>query len=83
MGLQRHRPTEQLTLSLSLSLCESSTEVCSRGCPGGLGSAPVRTGCEGGVAACIVGIPAAPSAQGSEHLRYGRHRRYAAMRILF
>ena len=66
MRLQRLRPTGQLTLLLSLSICGSCTEVCSWGCPGGLGSAPVRTVCEGGVAACIVGILVAPSAQGGE-----------------
>jgi len=36
--------------------CGSSTGVCSWGCPGGLGSAPVRNGCGGGSAARILWI---------------------------
>ena len=36
---------------ISTSACGSSTGVCSWGCPGGLGLAPVRAGCGGGAAA--------------------------------
>ena len=36
---------------ISTSACGSSTGVCSRGCPGGLGLSPVRAGCGGGAAA--------------------------------
>ena len=42
--------------------------------PGGLGSAPVRTGCGSGRAACVMGTLAALHAQeagGHEHMRYG------------
>ena len=34
--------------------------------PGGLGSAPVRTGCGSGMAACVMGTLAALHAQGSQ-----------------
>ena len=48
------------------STCGSSTGVCSWGCPGGLGSAPVRTRCGGGMATWIAGTLAAPGVQGSQ-----------------
>ena len=38
------------------------------GCPGGLGSAPVRARCGGGAAAWVAGILAAPGTQGSWQL---------------
>ena len=41
---------------ISTSACGSSTGVCSWGCPGGLGSAPVRARCGGGAAAWVAGI---------------------------
>ena len=44
--------------------CGSSAGVCSRGCPGGLGSAPVKARCGGGAAAWVTGVPAAPGTQG-------------------
>ena len=50
---------------ISSSACGLSTRVCSRGCPGGLGSAPVRARCGGGAAAWVVGVLAAPGTQGS------------------
>jgi len=39
----------------STSVCGSSTGVCSWGCPGGLGFAPVRVKCGGGAAAWVAG----------------------------
>ena len=42
------------------SACGSSIRVCSWGCPGGLGFAPVRARCGGGVAACVPGVLATP-----------------------
>jgi len=39
--------------------------VCSWGCPGGLGFAPVRARCGRGAAACVAGFLAAPGTQGS------------------
>ena len=45
--------------------CGSSTGVCSWGCPGGLGFAPVRAKCGGGAAAWAAGVLAAPGTQGS------------------
>ena len=50
---------------ISISECGSSTGVCSWGCPGGLGSAPVRARCGGGAAAWVAGVLAAPGTQGS------------------
>ena len=41
------------------------TGVCSWGCPGGLGSAPVKARYGGGAAACVAGVLAAPGTQGS------------------
>ena len=49
---------------ISTSICESSTGVCSCGCPGGLGFAPVRARCGGGAAAWVPGVLAAPGTQG-------------------
>ena len=46
------------------SACRSSTRVCSWGCPGGLGLAPVRARCGGGAAAWVPGVLAAPGTQG-------------------
>ena len=46
----------------------SSTGVCSWGCPGGPGSAPVRAGCGGGAAARVAGVLAAPGSQGGWRL---------------
>ena len=53
---------------ISTSECGSSTGVCSWGCPGGLGFAPVRAGCGGGAAAWVTGVLAAPGTQGSWRL---------------
>ena len=50
------------------SACGSSTGVCSRACPGGLGCAPVRVRCGGGAAAWVAGVLAAPGSQGSWRL---------------
>ena len=50
---------------ISMSACGSSTGVCSWGCPGGLGSAPVRARCGGGATAWVAGVLAAPGTQGS------------------
>ena len=52
----------------STSACGSSTGVCSWGCPGGLGFAPVRARCGGGAAAWVAGVLAAPGTQGSRWL---------------
>ena len=49
---------------ISTSACGLSTGVCSWGCPGGLGSAPKRTRCGGGAAACVAGVLAEPGTQG-------------------
>ena len=49
---------------ISTSTSGMSTGVCSSGCPGGLGSAPVRARCEGGTAAWVAGVLAAPGSQG-------------------
>jgi len=43
------------------------TEVCSRGCPGGLGTFLVRTRHGVGMVACITETPAVPGMQGSQH----------------
>ena len=50
---------------ISSSALGSSTGVCSFGCPGGLGFAPVRARCRGGAAAWVAGVLAAPGIQGS------------------
>ena len=50
---------------ISTSACGSATEVCSWGCPGGLGFAPGRARCGGGAAAWVAGVLAAPGTQGS------------------
>ena len=50
---------------ISTSACGLSTGVCSRGCPGGLGFAPVRARCGGGAAAWVAAVLEAPSTQGS------------------
>ena len=50
---------------ISTSAWGLSTGVCSWGCPGGLGSAPVRVRCGGGAAAWVTGVLAAPGTQGS------------------
>ena len=49
---------------ISTSACGSSTGVCSWGCPGGLGFAPVKARCGGGAAAWVAGFLAAPGTQG-------------------
>jgi len=59
-----HCPSFQLWFDLHLCLLVV-TGVCSRGCPGGLGSAPVSSRCGGGAAAWVAGALAAPSTQGS------------------
>ena len=48
--------------------CGSSTGICSWGCPGRLGSAPVRARCGGGTVAWVAGALAAPGTQGSWRL---------------
>ena len=53
---------------ISTSVCGSSTGVCSRGCPGGLGFAPVRAMYGGDAAAWVAGVLAAPGIQGSWRL---------------
>ena len=53
---------------ISTSACVSPTGVCSWGCPGGLGFAPVRARCGGGAAAWVTGALAAPGTQGSWRL---------------
>ena len=50
---------------ISTSAGGSSTEVCSRGGPGGLGFAPVRARCGGSEAGRVVGVLAVPGIQGS------------------
>ena len=50
---------------VSTSTSRSSTGVCSWGCPGGLGFAPVRARCGGGAAAWVAGVLAAPGTQES------------------
>ena len=45
------------------------TEICSQGCPGALGSVPVRTGHRGGMAAWITGALVAPGVQGNQQPR--------------
>ena len=53
---------------ISTSACGSSTGVCSWGCPGERGFAPVRARCGGGAAAWVAGFLAAPGTQGSWQL---------------
>ena len=53
---------------ISTSACGSSTGVCSWGCPGGLGFAPVRVRCGGGAAAWVRGVQEVPGTQGSWQL---------------
>ena len=53
---------------MSTSACELSTGVCSQGCPGGLGFAPVRARGGGGADAWVAGVLAAPGAQVSWQL---------------
>ena len=53
---------------ISAFACQSYTGVCSLGCPGGLGFAPVRARCGGGAAAWVAGVLTAPSSQGSWQL---------------
>ena len=48
---------------ISISAYGWSNWVCSWGCPGGLGSAPVRARCGGGAVAWITGILAVPGTQ--------------------
>ena len=48
---------------ISTSACGLPSGICSWGCPGGLGSAPVRARC-GAAAAWLAGTLAAPSVQG-------------------
>ena len=62
---------------ISTSACGSSTGVCSWGCPGGLGSAPVRARCGGGTGAWVSGVLAAPGTQwswwlGQQKIQYSR-----------
>ena len=53
---------------ISISACGSSTGVCSWGCPGRRGFAPVRARCGGGAAHWIAGVLAAPGTQGGWRL---------------
>ena len=53
---------------ISTSPCGSPPGVCSWGCPGALGFAPVRTRCGGGAAAWVSGLLAAPGSQGGWRL---------------
>ena len=53
---------------ISTSACGSSPGVCSWGCPGRLGFAPVRARCAGGAAAWVAGVLAAPGTWGSWRL---------------
>ena len=53
---------------ISTSACESSTGICSWGCPRGLGSSPMRARYRGGAAAWVAGVLAAPGTQGSWQL---------------
>ena len=52
----------------STSACVSSTGVCSRDYPGGLGFVPVRARCGGGTTTWVIGVLAAPGSQGSWRL---------------
>ena len=53
---------------ISTSTCGLSTGVCSWGCPGVLGLAPIRARCGDGAAAWVTGVLAAPGTQGSWQL---------------
>ena len=53
---------------ISTSICGFSTGVGSWGCPGGLGSVPVKARCGGGTAAWVTGVLAAPGTQGDWRL---------------
>ena len=64
MGQKELDMTERLKWTSS-SACGSSIGVCSWGCPGGLGFAPVRARCGGAAAAWVAGVPPAPGTQGS------------------
>ena len=64
---------------ISTSACGLSTGVCSWGCPGGLGFAPVRARCGGGTAAWVAGVLASPGTQGSWWL--GQQEIYWSRRV--
>ena len=64
---------------ISTSACESSTGVCSWGCPGGLGFAPVRARSGGGAAAWVGGVLAPPGTQGGWQL--GQQEIWCSTRI--
>ena len=49
---------------ISTSACGPSTGVCSWGCPGGFGFAPVRARCGGGAAAWVTGVLVALGTRG-------------------
>ena len=51
---------------ISTSACSLSTGVCSWGCPGGLGSAPVRARCGRGTAAWVMGTSVVSGMQQSQ-----------------
>ena len=62
------------------SVCGPPTGVWSWGCLGALGSAPVRTGCRGGVTAWISGAPVVPMHREAGH---HRHKKYGPSEGLF
>ena len=64
--LSHTAPGFQLVLFPPLDM--GSTGLCSWGCPGGLGFAPVRVRCGGGGAAWVTGVLEAPGIQGSWRL---------------
>ena len=64
---------------ISTSVCGSPTGVCSWGCPGGLGSAPVRARCGGGAAAWVTGVLTAPGTQ--EGWRLGQQEIWCSRRV--
>ena len=64
---------------ISTSACGSSTGVCSWGCPGRFGFAPVKVTCGGGSAAWVAVVLAAPGTQGSWWL--GQQEIYCSRRI--
>ena len=64
---------------ISTSACGLSTGVCSWGCPGGLGFAPVRARCGGGTAAWVAEVLASPGTQGSWWL--GQQEIYCSRRV--
>ena len=53
---------------ISTSACKSSTGVCSLGCPGGLGFAPVRASCGDATASWVAEVLATSGIQGSWRL---------------